>query len=218
MKAMDTPLNAIALLGAESTGKTELAMALALALRGRGLSATAVEEHLRHWCDAQGRTPRADEQSAIAAKQAALEDAALAAHDWAACDTTPLMTALYSQHLFADGSLLRAALERQRRYRLTLLCATDLPWVADGIQRDGPQVRSAVDALLRNTLIQAGIAFGVVRGSGPERLRQVLAAFDVATQTKAPATFEAWCEFCDSPDCARAEHRQGLFRRLASAP
>jgi nicotinamide riboside kinase len=215
---MGAPLNAIALLGAESTGKTELAVALANALRERGLSATAVEEHLRHWCDAQGRTPRADEQAAIATEQAALEEAALAAHDWVVCDTTPLMTALYSQHLFADASLLPATLERQRRYRLTLLCATDLPWVADGIQRDGPEVRSAVDALLRHTLLDAGIAFGVVRGSGPERLRHAVAAFDAATQTKAPATFEAWCEFCDSPDCARAEHRQGLFRRLTSTP
>lgn len=216
--AMTAPLNAIALLGAESTGKTELAAALALALRERRLNATAVEEHLRHWCDAQGRTPRADEQAAIAAAQAALEEAALAAHNWVVCDTTPLMTALYSQHMFADASLLPAALERQRRYRLTLLCATDLPWVADGIQRDGPHVREAVDGLLRQTLLKAGIAFGVVRGSGPERLRQAVAAFDAVTQTKAPATFEAWCEFCDSPDCARAEHRQGLFRRLTSAP
>lgn len=216
--AMTAPLNAIALLGAESTGKTELAAALALALRERRLNATAVEEHLRHWCDAQGRTPRADEQAAIAAAQAALEEAALAAHNWVVCDTTPLMTALYSQHMFADASLLPAALERQRRYRLTLLCATDLPWVADGIQRDGPHVREAVDGLLRQTLLKAGIAFGVVRGSGPERLRQAVAAFDAATQAKAPATFEAWCEFCDSPDCARAEHRQGLFRRLTSAP
>ncbi len=211
-------MNAFALLGAESTGKTELAHALASALRERGLDATAVEEHLRHWCDARGRTPQAHEQAAIAAEQAATEDAAMRQHGWVVCDTTPLMTALYSQHLFGDASLMPAALQRQRTYRLTLLCATDLPWAADGIQRDGPQVRDAIDLRLRQTLLEAGIAFSVVRGCGPDRLRQALAAFDAAVGAKTPPSFEHWCEFCDSPDCARAEHRQGLFRRLANSP
>jgi nicotinamide riboside kinase len=214
---MSDRMNAIALLGAESTGKTTLATALTQALQERGLDAVAAPEHLRNWCEVQGRTPRTDEQAAIAAQQASLEDAALRNNDWVVCDTTPLMTALYSQHVFGDTSLLPAALERQRRYRLTLLCATDLPWVADGILRDGPQARDAIDTLLRHTLLRSGIAFSVVRGGGPERLGQALAAFEAAVADKAAPSFEHWCEFCDSPDCARAEHRQGLFRRLANS-
>ena len=56
----------IALLGAESTGKTQLATALTATLRSQGHSVSPISETLRLWCDAAGRTPRADEQAAIA--------------------------------------------------------------------------------------------------------------------------------------------------------
>jgi molybdopterin-guanine dinucleotide biosynthesis protein len=46
----------IALLGAESTGKTQLAQALGLRLQQQGLRVTVVPEVLREWCDRQGRT------------------------------------------------------------------------------------------------------------------------------------------------------------------
>ena len=59
----------IAVLGAESTGKTELARALAARLQQRGITTTLVGEYLREWCEREGRTPRPDEQAAIAAKQ-----------------------------------------------------------------------------------------------------------------------------------------------------
>ncbi len=59
----------IALLGAESTGKTTLAHALALELRALGRRAVVVGEYLREFCDLQRRTPRADEQAAIADEQ-----------------------------------------------------------------------------------------------------------------------------------------------------
>jgi len=48
----------IALLGAESTGKTSLSLALAKALTLRGRQVTVVPEVLRQWCDQHGRTPR----------------------------------------------------------------------------------------------------------------------------------------------------------------
>jgi nicotinamide riboside kinase len=64
-------------------------------------------------------------------------------------DTTPLMTAVYSHLLFDDESLYDFALAHQRIYDATLVTGLDLPWVADGLQRDGPKVREPVDALLR---------------------------------------------------------------------
>ena len=59
----------IALLGAESTGKSHLATALAERLRSQGLSTVVVPEVLRGWCEREGRTPRAHEQAAIALEQ-----------------------------------------------------------------------------------------------------------------------------------------------------
>ena len=56
----------VAIVGAESTGKSELARALADALSGEfGLRCHIVDEWLRDWCDRHGRTPSADEQLEI---------------------------------------------------------------------------------------------------------------------------------------------------------
>ena len=142
----------IALLGAESTGKSHLATALAERLRSQGLSTVVVPEVLRGWCEREGRTPRAHEQAAIAleqARQVLVCDGA----DVVIADTTPLMTAVYSHLLFADGSLYEFSLHHQRVYDATLVTGLDLPWMADGLMRDGPQVREPVD--------HVGVLFGV---------------------------------------------------------
>lgn len=161
----------VALLGAECTGKSTLAEALAAHFK-----AGIVIEYLREWCDTHGRTPLQHEQAHIAATQAARIEAAVREHRLVFCDTTPLVTALCSQHYFNDDSLLDAALAFQRRCDLTLLCAPDLPWQADGFLRDGPGVRAAFDARLRRTLREAGLPWVDVAGSAAERLRAAAAA------------------------------------------
>ena len=165
----------IALVGAESTGKTELARALAQRLQERGTPTTLVSEYLREWCEREGRTPRPDEQQAIANEQTRRIDAA-AALGVVVADTTALMTAVYSEQLFADTTLYDGALAAQRRYAITLLTALDLPWVADGHQRDGPHVREPVDTLLRGLLQAHRLPFAVVGGTGEARMAQALAA------------------------------------------
>lgn len=161
----------VALLGAECTGKSTLAEALAA-----HFDAGLVTEYLREWCDTHGRTPLQHEQAHIAAEQAARIDSAAGRHALVICDTTPLITALCSQHYFNDDSLLASGLAFQRRCDVTLLCAPDLPWQADGIQRDGPAVRQAFDARLRAALTAGGIAWVDVTGSDGERLAAALAA------------------------------------------
>jgi len=60
----------IALLGAESTGKTRLAMELAKQLQSLGQSVAVIPEVLREWCEREGRTPSPAEQYPIAQEQA----------------------------------------------------------------------------------------------------------------------------------------------------
>ena len=164
----------IALLGAESTGKSQLSLALMHTLHVRGLQVHLVTEYLRTWCDAQGRTPEPHEQAQIAQQQAN----AVLQHTSGIviADTTPLMTAVYSHKLFNDTSLYAMAAEHQQVYDMTLVMGLDLPWVADGLQRDGPHVREPVDALLRSALHSAGLAYKVVYGQGQERLNNALLA------------------------------------------
>lgn len=209
----------VAIVGAESTGKTALAAALAERVAAEtGLACSWVPEQLRLWCEREGRTPRRDEQAGIAAAQREAVAAAAASHEVVLADTTPLMTAVYSHMLFADDSLVAAAVDWQRGCALTLLTALDLPWVADGLQRDGPQVRGPVDALIRQLLIGHGLPWALVSGSGGQRVDHALDAIAPLLRRRAAprrglftrlaernAEDRPWtCERCDDPGC---EHR-----------
>ncbi|WP_396441201.1 AAA family ATPase [Limnohabitans sp.] len=214
----------VAVVGAESTGKSWLTQALAGVLRARGQAVHTVDEVLRQWCDRAGRTPQRHEQMAIAEQQAqAAQPTGQPAPDtWLLSDTTPLMTAVYSQLLFDDESLYPMALAHQALYDITLVTGLDLPWVADGLQRDGPQVRGPVDTLVRQALERSGMAYRVVYGHGPGRLNNALLALGLAGEDASAQHIReqgqfainqgrsVWqCNDCSDPDC---EHL--LFTRL----
>jgi nicotinamide riboside kinase len=220
----DTALR-IAIVGAESTGKTALAQALAARIAQlTGLRCTWVGEHLRAWCDAHGRTPRPDEQPAIAATQQAWIDAEAATHDVVVCDTTPLMTAVYSDWLFNDQRLHADAVAWQRQCHITLLTALDIAWQPDGLQRDGPQVRVPVDSRVRSLLIQHSLPWALVAGLGEARLESAIDAVApllrarrgasaglfsrLAARDAAQPVWRWACESCDAPDCEHALMRQ----------
>jgi nicotinamide riboside kinase len=212
----------VAIVGAESTGKSDLVQALADALTNEfGLRCRVVDEYLRAWCDQHGRTPRDDEQMAIAREHARRIDAASGSSDVDVllCDTTPLMVAVYSDLLFDDRSLEPMAAACQRRMDATLLTSLDLPWVADGLQRDGPHVRGPVDTRVRARLNEWGTTWSLVSGSGPARAASALEALRPLLRERArhpsePRLFSRlvgaqsgppgprWvCERCDDPAC-----------------
>lgn len=198
----------IALLGAESTGKTVLAGALAEALATPARRVAVVPEYLREFCDRHGRTPRRDEQVHIAAEQTRRIEAAAQAHDIVVADTTAVMIAVYSDHVFGDTSLYASALATHAGYDLTLLTALDLPWQADGLQRDGPHVREPVDAAVRNALMRANLAYSVVSGSGDVRPDSALACVQRALAPPPPEndSNKRWqwhCERCGDTACER---------------
>ena len=162
----------VAIVGAESTGKSQLAQALAQRLGDEfGLRCACVGEYLRDWCDERGRTPRADEQLGIAQEQQRRieQAAAQSGVDVVLCDTTPIMISVYSELLFDDVSLDAVARPFQQGLDATLLTALDLPWIADGLQRDGPHVRGPVDALVRARLNAWRVDWSLVSGTGAQR-------------------------------------------------
>ncbi len=228
----------IAIVGAESTGKTTLAAALAQALAQQtGRRVAWVAEWLREWCQHTGRTPLAHEQGSILRTQHERIEQAAATHDIVVCDTTALMTAVYSRFVFDDDSLTERAVQLHRRMSFTLLTALDLPWVADGLQRDGPQVQQPVDDLLRALLQTHGLPFAVVGGEGQARLTAALAALApllradtppapagsgrrtpgwLSTGTRPGSGPAAWaCACCDDPP---SERRLFQARRSGGLP
>lgn len=166
----------ICLIGAECTGKTTLAQSLAEEFSGRW-----VPERLRLFCDALGRTPLQHEQASILEQQARDEMAALdeATRDQQAyvfCDTAPLLTAVYSEFVFGDTSLYQRARELHARYAMTLVLQPDLPWIADGLQRDGAHVQRPIHTKIMQELQVLGCMLYPVAGSGASRKAAARAA------------------------------------------
>jgi len=203
----------IALLGAESTGKTTLSQDLAAALTEEGRRVALVPEYLREFCEQHGRTPLQHEQQAIADEQTRRIAAAAATHDLVIADTTALMIAVYSDLVFGDKTLYAAAETAHRQgCDLTLLTALDLPWQVDGLQRDGPQVREPVDALVRASLARAGVDHAVVFGRDAARLQAALSSVrralappvvDDVDDASGNPRWHWHCERCGDANCER---------------
>lgn len=161
----------IALLGAESTGKSTLADALA-----RRYATLWVPEYLREFVEVHARVPREDDQVGIARTQRDRE-LALAAdarvRDFLFVDTTPLMTAVYSRIYWGRVPPDLLDLEAAHDYAFTLVAAPDLPWVPDGLQRESEEVRLRVHAQLLAVLDARGIPFTLLTGELEARMRQV---------------------------------------------
>jgi nicotinamide riboside kinase len=143
-------VNRVAVVGAESTGKTTLCQALA-----RTMGGLTFAEPLRQWVLHQGRVPTQDEQAQVLVMQRQAEAEATARAQstglrWVFCDSSPLVTAAYSQYYFNDVSLFEDALSHhQSCYTATLFCTPDgVPWTPDPGQRDGPDARERVHLLL----------------------------------------------------------------------
>jgi NadR type nicotinamide-nucleotide adenylyltransferase len=159
----------IAVLGAESSGKSTLCEALA-----RHYRTLWVPEYLREFVDTRGRVPFESDQYPIACTQRAREDQAAArAGRFLFCDTTPLMTALYSRQYWDRVDPQLARLDSRHDYARTLVTAPDSPWEPDGLQRESEEVRQKVHRMLLETLQARAIPFVLLEGSLEQRLQRV---------------------------------------------
>jgi HTH-type transcriptional regulator, transcriptional repressor of NAD biosynthesis genes len=162
----------IVLAGAESTGKSTLARDLATHLGTR-----YVPEYGRVY-DAgreDGWTPRSFEEIE-AGHQAMRRAIQPAAGPLLIEDTDELVTRVW------EHALTGAWPTRPRPAHLAdlyLLLETDLPWVDDGVRyhRSGP-ARQAFQTAIRRELLEAGVTWHQVTGTGPERLHNAITAIE----------------------------------------
>lgn len=136
---------------------------------------------------------------------------------WLITDESPLQIWLSSQTPQslqaeqADATGLQTVLTQQRGFDHHLLLALDIPALdipaplAAGMAHGGDQ-RQQMDALLRRTLVQAGLPFQVIYGLGEHRLAQALVALGKpAAESGAGRKPWVWvCDKCSDPVC---EHR-----------
>ncbi|MDQ1918975.1 ATP-binding protein [Massilia pseudoviolaceinigra] len=165
-----TPVLRVAILGAESSGKSTLAAALAA-----HFGTVWVPEYLREFVHTSGRVPQECDQFSIALTQMAREDAAARqASRFLFCDTTPLMTAIYSRWYWNRVDAQLSVLEQRHAYAYTLVTAPDGPWEADGLQRESEAVRQTIHERVVQMLDERGIRYSLVTGSLEERMVQAV--------------------------------------------
>ena len=169
LKQQPSSLIKIALYGPESTGKTTLAQQLA-AHFGANWVAEYAREYLQNKWDATQEICAPEDLLPIAMGQVALENEALkTATDFVFCDTTLLVTKVYSEmyYQFCDPSLDKAA--RKHKYDLFFLTDVDVPWEADDL-RDRPQERETALAQFEAALLANQKPYLRLSGNKEERL------------------------------------------------
>jgi len=212
----------IAVLGAQGTGKTQLASALTARLVQRGIAAELVPDVSLEWRTRLAREPDDIERAEIAAEQA-FRIASAAEQGVVVADTTALTSAVEGEMRSErsgpsnENSLYQLALAAHRGYAVTLLMALDLPRPQDPATNDRAQ---RTDALLRAALTRADAPFAVIHGHGPERLASAWNAINSRAESAGVSSTSGrsangerpwfWpCDKCSDPAC---EHR--LFRDL----
>ena len=168
----------VAILGAESTGKTTLCRDLAAHFgcpwvpeyMRTYLQAKWDKEHLT--CTWEDLLPIAQGQIELENKLAA--QAAQSDHNhYLFCDTSLFELMVYSNWYYGDcpDALTQAALTHH--YDLILLTEVDIPWVADDL-RDSPHQRDEISAYFESQLTRHQKPFHRIGGDRDERVQQVL--------------------------------------------
>ncbi len=154
----------IALIGAESTGKTELGKWLAEKHRWPWVA----EFGRQHWYD-RGGVLTSEDLVTIARKQVENENRAVllaleAGKPAVVCDTTPLTTLIYHRLMFDQpppGELIALA---ERPYHELWLCTAEFPLVQDGTRRS-ESFRQRQQAFYHSELNDRDFRFEVLTGA-----------------------------------------------------
>lgn len=167
----------VVITGSECTGKTTLARDIAARL-----GAPWVAESSRAYAAARGGVLSAADVEPIARVTIAAQQAAQhAAQDAGAAtivfDTDLVSTLVYARSYYGECPAWIEEECREHLADLYLLCAPDIPWVADGI-RDRPSSadRAAMHHAFADTLQAMGAHVVIVTGAGDDRLDVALHA------------------------------------------
>lgn len=160
----------IAIVGPESTGKSELALGLAKKLNG-----CFVAEMARKYIDELKR-PYQEEDLLLIAKQQVEEEkkvSSLQPCPYLICDTNLLVIKIWSLHKYHRcDPWIEEELNRSH-YDLWLLTNIDLPWVDDP-QREHPALREYLFNWYHRELIEMNVNYEIVTGREDLRLQNTL--------------------------------------------
>jgi HTH-type transcriptional regulator, transcriptional repressor of NAD biosynthesis genes len=168
----------VVLLGAESTGKSTLAVRLAEVFETQH-----VQEYGREHYEQRGGELDLDDYVVIAREHRRREDDATKRSNRYVFVDTNAITTMFFSHYYNRSSLpeLRALADQcASRYRHVIVCNDDIPFEQDG-WRDNEVWRGRMQGMVLHDLAVRDIAFHVVSGSVDERIDQVRSILGGAT-------------------------------------
>jgi nicotinamide riboside kinase len=141
------------------------------------LAASVSREFARTYVDRKGGPLGAADVEPIARGQIALEDEARnQSADTLVKDTDLVSTVVYAHHYYGACPAWIEQRARERLGHLYLLLAPDVPWLADGLQRDGPGRRATAHELFGRTLRVWNAHVVEIGGTWDERRARALEA------------------------------------------
>ena len=167
----------IALFGPESTGKTTLARQLAIHFETVWTPEFA-RDYLQQKWNSEAKTCELEDLLPIAGGQVRLEnEALLKANKHLFCDTTLMVTKVFSEmyYNYCDPVLDKAA--RKHKYDLFFLTDVDMPWTKDDL-RDRPENRCETFEIFKSALIENNKPFIVLSGNEQQRFQQAVTIVD----------------------------------------
>lgn len=164
MEKRNSKIKKIAIIGPESTGKSELCKQLA-----KEYNTIFVPEFARNYLTNLGRPYTYEDVIYIGEQQLLLEkEYEKRANKILFCDTNLITIKIWLQVVFKKVPFYMDVLIKQNVYDKTLLMDIDLPWQDDPL-REHPNQREEIKNLHLNELNNKNILFKLIAGTGDQR-------------------------------------------------
>jgi NadR type nicotinamide-nucleotide adenylyltransferase len=168
-----TTVKRIALLGAESTGKTTLARSLALRFQ-----TLWVPEYARDYVNLNPGPVSQESIEYIAKEQLTQENrAAVRANQFLFCDTEFIVAKVWCIDVHSSCPVWIESQIHEHKYDLYLLTSNDLPWVADPA-RVNAQRRDYFFNWYKRELTEYNLPFEIIYGRYEQRLLNAIRALE----------------------------------------
>lgn len=152
--------------GPESSGKTELVNYLAESFQGR-----ALKEYARDYVEGLGRPYTAEDVEHIARHQLSSYEENYQGKDLVFFDTWLIITRVWFDVVYHKvPAWIDRAIE-EASFDLVLLCAPDLPWIADEVRENGGREREKLYERYKKEFKRFGMEWEEVSGEGEGRFR-----------------------------------------------
>ncbi|WP_425392958.1 AAA family ATPase [Ekhidna sp.] len=163
----------IAIIGPESTGKSELCQHLA-----RHYDTEWVPEYARFYIDRLDREYEQHDLKSIAEGQLSWENEKTTyANNYLICDTNLIVIKIWSDHKYGETDPWIEEQLKKRRYDFYLLSNIDIPWIPDP-QREHPKMREHFFDIYRQYLERNKHPFAIVSGIEGERKKCAVDAIE----------------------------------------